>query len=104
MSVVQRLAVIAGGIVALSAAGCVFSPRTSTAQSPPAQVSGAWPMYQFGATHNAVFDQPVMQADWQTGLGDRINGGFALAGTTLYAVSFDHKLYAIDAPTGKILW
>ena len=104
MSVVQRTAVIAAGIAVLTAAGCVFGQRGSIAQSPPARASGTWPMYQYGATHNAVFDEPVLHADWQTGLGDRINGGFALEGTTLYAVSFDHKLYAIDAASGKILW
>ena len=104
MSVAQRMAVIAAGIVVLTAAGCVFGQRGSIAQSPPPRASGTWPMYQYGATHNAVFDEPLFHAEWQTALGDRINGGFALEGTTLYAVSFDHRLYAIDAPTGKILW
>ena len=61
-------------------------------------------MYQYNAAHNAVLDRPVLKADWQSALGDRINGGFAIDGTTLYAVSFDKKLYALDAATGKILW
>ena len=61
-------------------------------------------MYQRYATHNAVFDTPKLHANWQSQLGDRINAGFALNGGTLYAASFDHKLYALEAATGKILW
>jgi len=61
-------------------------------------------MYQLDATHNAVLSTPALRTEWQAGLGDRINGGFAIAGSTLYAVSFDKKLYALDLPTGKIRW
>lgn len=104
MKLRYRAAVVVAGIVALTAAGCVFSQRTSTAQSPPPQSGGSWPMYQLNPSHNAVLSTPALRVEWQAGLGDRINGGFAIEGTTLYAVSFDKKLYAIDLPTGKTRW
>src|SRR5581483_8850126 len=103
MTTPQRAGLIAAGIAALTIAGS-FSPRSSTAQSPPPQAESAWPMYQKAAAHNAVLSQPALRVEWQAGLGDRINGGFAFYENTLYAVSFDHKVYAIDAPTGKIRW
>lgn len=104
MTLGYRAAVVVAGIVALTAAGCVFSPRTSTAQSPPPRASGSWPMYQINPSHNAVLSVPALRVEWQAGLGDRINGGFAIEGTTLYAVSFDKKLYAIELTSGKIRW
>jgi outer membrane protein assembly factor BamB len=104
MAGTRRVGLIAIIIVALALAGFIFGQRSSTAQSPPPRSDGTWPMYQYGAAHNAVFDQPALRADYQSALGDRINGGFAIDGTTLYAVSFDRKLYALDAPTGKIRW
>jgi len=104
MTALHRAGVIAAGITALTIAGCVLGPRSSTAQSPPPHSEAAWPMYQKEAAHNAVLAQPALRVEWQAGLGDRINAGFAFYENTLYAVSFDHKVYAIDAPTGKIRW
>ena len=105
MNKAQRTGSIAAIALALAAAAA-FGLRASPAQAPaPAtDASSAWPMYQRYATHNAVFDTPKLHANWQSQLGDRINAGFALNGGTLYAASFDHKLYALEAATGKILW
>jgi len=102
MSRAKRAGSIAAIVVALAAAAA-FGLRTSSAQA-PARAGGAWPMYQRDATHNAVFGGPKLNANWQSPLGDRINAGFALDGDTLYAASFDHKLYALEAATGKIRW
>jgi outer membrane protein assembly factor BamB len=63
-----------------------------------------WPMYQRYPSHNAVLDGPPLHARWVLKLGGKINGGLALSGRTIYAVSFDRKLYAIDAGSGTIRW
>jgi len=60
-------------------------------------------MYQHSPDHNAVF-KGRFNASWSLRLGGKVNGGLALVNGTLYAVSFDKKLYAIDAETGHILW
>lgn len=61
-------------------------------------------MYQRYPTHNAVLEQPGLRLRWIAQLGDKINGGLAISGGTVYAVSFDKKLYAIDERTGAIRW
>ena len=106
MQAAKRTGLIAATVAALAAAGLTFGLRSSTAQAPvqPLPVSGEWPMYQLNAAHNAVYDEPRMRANWQTTLGDRINAGFAIDSGVLYAASFDGKLYALDAVTGKIRW
>lgn len=93
-------------VLALAIAGLIFGLRSSTAQSPalPAHASGSWPMYQLDATHNAVLAGPQLHANFQAALGDRINAGFAYDNGVIYATSFDHRLYAVDATTGKIRW
>ena len=63
-----------------------------------------WPMYQRYPSHNAVLEQPGLRLHWLAQLGDKINGGLAISGGTVYAVSFDKKLYAIDEHTGAIRW
>lgn len=67
-------------------------------------VPAAWQMYQAVASHNAVFASPGFRTMWVTQLGDRINGGLAIVGGTLYADSFDHRLYALNLKTGDIRW
>ena len=62
-----------------------------------------WPMYQYANHHNAVF-RGSLQVSWGCDLGDRTNGGLALVGSTIYADSFDHKAYAINAKNGHIIW
>jgi outer membrane protein assembly factor BamB len=67
-------------------------------------VPAAWQMYQAVASHNAVFARPGFRATWVAQLGDRINGGLAVVGDTVYADSFDQRLYALNLTTGDILW
>ncbi|MFN2450440.1 MAG: PQQ-binding-like beta-propeller repeat protein [Candidatus Baltobacteraceae bacterium] len=87
---------LAGGLAALAT------------QRPSGELGGrggpqTWTQYQGGPAHNAVFEGSL-RANWLTPLGEKINGGLALAGGTLYAVSFDHKLYALDPASGAIRW
>lgn len=63
-----------------------------------------WPMYQRYPSHNAVLPQGGLRLHWLAQLGDKVNGGLAISGGTVYAVSFDKKLYAIDERTGAIRW
>lgn len=65
---------------------------------------GRWPMYQMLPSHNAVVDRPGFRVSWLEKLGDKINGGLAIEGDTLYVDSFDKKLYAIDLKTGNVRW
>jgi outer membrane protein assembly factor BamB len=69
-----------------------------------ADPSASWLMYQRVPSHNAVLSRPGFRASWLTKLGDKINGGLAVTGDTLYVDSFDKKLYAIDLRTGAIRW
>lgn len=88
--------------IALGAFGmnAVLSAQTLGA-SLPAQT---WAEYQFASDHNAVFDSPQWDVGWRADVGDKINGALSIVGTTLYVESFDRKLYALDALTGKTLW
>ncbi|MHB8461377.1 MAG: PQQ-binding-like beta-propeller repeat protein [Vulcanimicrobiaceae bacterium] len=61
-------------------------------------------MFQFVGNHNAVFLKPEWRANWVKSLGAHGNGGLAIVGTTVYAESFDHRMYAFNALTGKMLW
>ncbi len=61
-------------------------------------------MYQRYPSHNAVLEQPGLRVHWITELGAKINGGLAVSNGTIYAVSFDQKLYAIDQRTGAVRW
>jgi len=67
-------------------------------------VPTSWPMYQAAPSHNAVFDKPGFRVTWVAELGDRINGGLAVVGDTVYVDSFDKRLYALDLQTGHIRW
>ena len=73
----------------------------AAARTVPAEV---WPMFQYAADHNAVFDQPSWDVSWKADIGDKTNGGLSIVGSTLYVESFDHRVYAIDALTGRVLW
>jgi len=64
----------------------------------------SWPGYQYIPSHNAVLSGRAVHANWLAKLGDKINGGLAVIGGTVYAVSFDKSLYAIDEATGKVRW
>src|SRR5579864_8114474 len=63
-----------------------------------------WPGYQYHPSHNAVFEGSQLRANWLVRLGDKINGGLAVVDGTVYAVSFDKSLYAIEEATGKLRW
>jgi len=96
-------------VIALAAAagGAFFALRApqavpSALERPPADEP--WPMYQRYPNHNAVLEAPSLRAQWLTALGDKINGGLAVTSGTVYAVSFDKKLYAIDERSGAVRW
>lgn len=95
--IVAACAAAVGGILAVRAPHAVPSALDPTAQEP-------WPMYQRFPSHNAVLEQPGLKVRWLTPVGDRINGGLALSAGTIYAVSFDKKLYALDMRTGAVRW
>lgn len=73
----------------------------ATSQTLP---TGVWPMYQFAADHEAVFRSPAWTARWAHAFGGRVNGALSIVGTTLYVESFDKRLTALDAQTGRELW
>lgn len=92
-------------VLAVAAVSLVRIPHAApSALPPPAGQEEPWPMYQRYPTHNAVFDRPELRVHWSALLGKKINGGLAVSGGTIYAVSFDQKLYAIDEHTGAIRW
>lgn len=82
----------------------------------------SWTMWQYAPDRNAVFDAPSWSVAWRTDfLPDcamsatrcnegpvfvpaEINGGISIVGTTLYVESYDRRLYALDAMTGRVLW
>jgi outer membrane protein assembly factor BamB len=51
-----------------------------------------------------VFSKPGFRVAWVAELGDRVNGGLAVVGDTVYVDSFDQSLYALDLPSGDIRW
>ncbi|HKU68461.1 MAG TPA: PQQ-binding-like beta-propeller repeat protein [Candidatus Baltobacteraceae bacterium] len=75
-----------------------------SALQPPAGEEEPWPMYQRYPTHNAVFDQAGLNVRWTASTDGKINGGLAISNGTIYAASFDKKLYAINERTGAIRW
>jgi outer membrane protein assembly factor BamB len=61
-------------------------------------------MYQYQANHNAVFATPAVPVSWARRLGGKVNGGLAFAGGALFVESFDNRVSALDARTGRVLW
>ncbi len=104
LSVSVAAAALAVGVIFIALhANAVTAPRTP--ESAPAR-SGAprtWPAYQYFPSHNAVF-AGGLRANWLTKLGDRINGGLAVVDGTVFAVSFDKSLYALDEASGSVRW
>lgn len=92
----MRLRLLIAGVVLW-----MIAPLVASANQLP---SAEWPMYQFAADRNAVFDDPGWTANWAFDAGGKINGGVSIVGTTLYVESFKPALYAIDALTGKEIW
>lgn len=103
MLVFRRLALVLMGLLAFAACAAALGLRHSTA-GPGQSGNGTWPMYQFNPSHNAVFAKAGFNVNWVQRTGDRINGGLAVVDGTVYAVSFDQKLYALDARTGSVRW
>jgi outer membrane protein assembly factor BamB len=95
---------MAAAAVAATAALVVRAPHARPSALTTAAPEEPWPMYQRYPSHNAVLEGPRLHARWVVQLGGKINGGLALSGGTIYAVSFDQKLYAIDARTGAVRW
>ena len=94
-------------VAAVAAATFVLAlhgPESASIAQSPRDDGGSWPMYQRVPSHNAVLNRPGFRANWLAKLGDKINGGLAVAGDTLYVDSFDNKLYAIDLKSGAIRW
>lgn len=67
-------------------------------------VVSTWPMYQYRADHNAVFARAAHAVSWVRRLGGKINGGLAFDRGALFVESFDHRVSAIDARTGRVSW
>lgn len=63
-----------------------------------------WPMYQYRADHNAAFPSSLAPVSWTRRLGGKINGGLAFAGGALFVESFDRRVSALDARSGRVLW
>ncbi|HLI97425.1 MAG TPA: PQQ-binding-like beta-propeller repeat protein [Candidatus Baltobacteraceae bacterium] len=64
----------------------------------------SWPRYQFSNDNNAVFGEPDWSYRWQSALDGKVNGALSVIDGTIYVETFNHKLYAIDAQTGKTTW
>jgi outer membrane protein assembly factor BamB len=66
-------------------------------------LAAVWPMYQYAPHHNAVFPGSA-SVSWRHDFGAKINGGLALVNGVLYVESFDGRVSALKAATGKLLW
>ena len=96
------VAVLAGGAIFMALRGTgTTAPRTDARAD---LAANAWPGYQYLPSHNAVFFGRKLHANWLAKVGDKINGGLAVVDGTVYAVSFDKSLYAIDEATGSLHW
>jgi outer membrane protein assembly factor BamB len=100
------LPLLLGAVTAAVAAALLLRiPHAApSALQAPAGQEDPWPMYQRYPSHNAVFDQAQLKVRWTAVTDGKINGGLAISNGTVYAVSFDKKLYAIDERTGAIRW
>jgi eukaryotic-like serine/threonine-protein kinase len=100
------LPLLLGAVTAAVAAALLLRiPHAApSALQAPAGQEDPWPMYQRYPSHNAVFDQAQLKVRWTALTNGKINGGLAISNGTVYAVSFDKKLYAIDERTGAIRW
>ncbi len=103
-SLSAAIAALAGGALFFALHGTAGTAPAVPATAPSDErATHAWPGYQYSPAHNAVFDG-TLRTNWLTRLGDRINGGLAVVDGTVYAVSFDDSLYALDEGSGKVRW
>lgn len=99
-------------LIAAVAGGTVIAATSTEASAPVAPASSvgtsasphSWPGYQYRVSHNAVFEGATLRANWLVKTGAKINGGLAVVDGTVYAVSFDKSLYAIDEASGRVRW
>lgn len=87
--------------------GCSDAPRSAAVKAsgtPAPPVVGRWSMYQGSPDHNAVLPGRSLYFKWKSDIGERTNGGLALAGNRIFLDTFGKKALAIDATTGKLLW
>lgn len=91
---------VAFAVLALLTLRLSMSAQVSPIEAKP----GVWLAYQQNPAHNPVLPGQRMRLNWVTALGGKVNGGLAIVDGTIYADSFDHKLYALDERTGKIEW
>ncbi|HZZ64000.1 MAG TPA: PQQ-binding-like beta-propeller repeat protein [Candidatus Baltobacteraceae bacterium] len=104
-----RLWTISALVAAVAGGTVIAATQTNGAGEPPptAGTSAAphsWPGYQYRVSHNAVFEGATLKANWLVKTGAKINGGLAVVDGTVYAVSFDQSLYAIEEATGRLRW
>ncbi len=88
------------GLILLGAGAGATGAQAAGARPVPAQ----WTQLQAGPHHNAVFAGSSTPHSWSFLTGNIIVSGLSLVGHTLYAESFDHNLYALDARTGREKW
>lgn len=108
-SVMWRFLGVSAVVAALAGGTAVIATSRATGTPAPlvAGQSGAphtWPGYQYEPSHNAVFARSEMRANWLVKVEGKINGGLALVDGTVYFVSFDKSLYAVDEATGQLKW
>ncbi len=87
-------------VLALLAVLCACSHGATANVSP----SDSWAMFQRTPDHNAVVPLDGFSTHWKLDVGQQVNGGFAVAGTTLFVDTFANELLAINAKNGKVLW
>lgn len=88
------------------AAGLSLTAAASAATSSAAPAFGltGWSMYQASPGHNAILNGPAQGFSWSFNSQGHIAGALSLVNGTLYMDSFDGRLYALDAKTGKLKW
>lgn len=92
------------GFLPIPAALLLVASTATAVSAFEREPSSGWPMYQYSATHNAVFIGDRPGVTWSFEAGDKINGGLAAVAGTVFFGSFDHKVYALDAETGRERW
>lgn len=63
-----------------------------------------WPMYQYAASHDAVFGDSAPAYHWRFDARAKINGGIAVVGDAIYFDSFAREIVALNRRNGRVLW
>jgi outer membrane protein assembly factor BamB len=81
--------------------------------TPGASAIGGWPQFRYGNEHTGynphettigVSNAPSLISKWVFTAGDFVTSSPAVANGVVYFGSHDHKVYALDAATGALLW